>query len=152
MQLNLLQCCSLFRNDFIDSLSSLKFKTCPQIDKNVTVILSLAWVKYLMVGQGWIALFHVWYCKRLCITFSKAFAFEDFILLSCCGVESNECFHFCCELLQSEMAFESFLASISRSGCGFEPKTHKDSRNIPLSARSPEVLTVEYSELAKRCT
>lgn len=90
MQLNSIQCHSLFRNNFTGSLCSLKFKTYPKIDQHVPVIPSFAWVKYLRVGQGWIALFHVWYCKRLCITFSNAFAFEVFILLSCCGVESNE--------------------------------------------------------------
>lgn len=53
------------------------------------------------------------------------------------------------------MAFVSFLASISRSDCGFEPKTHKDGPNIiipPSLHIPPQVLTVEYSELAKRCT
>lgn len=78
-RLNSIQCHSLFGNNFTDSFCSLRFKTCPQIDQNVPVILSFAWVKYLSIGQGWIALFHAWYCKRLWITFSNAFAFDVFI-------------------------------------------------------------------------
>lgn len=149
MCFNSTQCHSLFKGNFTDPLCSLK--PCPQRAQNVPVI--LIQLGYTFVCKsGWRASFHVWYCKRMCITFSNAFGFEVLIWLSSCGVESNECFQFCSELLQSEMAFVSFLASRSVSDCGFELK---DGYNIaiPLSPHiPPQVLTVEYSELAKRCT
>ena len=155
MHLNSIQCHNLFRNNFTDSLCSLKFKTCPQIDQNVPVILSFAWVKYLRVGQGGQHYFTSG-TARGCVSHFLMLLHLKFLFDYLVVEWSQICFQICSELLQSEMSFVSFLALISISDFGFEPKTHKDGQNVIIHPSPhiplPQVLTVEYFDLAKRCT